>query len=363
MLPLEAMPPVSRETQLCLRDRFESFAWIFGGFDRILALYGRLEIPCAGTIGLRDFLAVCSWFPAPEEVRKAAAAIEHALLERGWSRQGTARFALEEERARFTIELSTEPLYGHTALHVVSRYGEVRDLLDERWPKDMAKHTRMAVSERTAISGTTRVAPGRASPGVTVRDVAFLEAFLMGKRIVAFTGAGVSEASGIPTIAGDGRSGIPVPLYEPFPGEALGWMVGRPRELALALGSGQVRFVLAKPGPAHRALAGLERTGRIERLVTSNYDGLQERAGSRRVESPESFLETLTVPGACDGAVLLVVGVSEDHYGVIGRARAAGMRVAVIDVAAPDYMRAGDVFVRGLAEEVLPPLVAEAVSA
>ena len=39
----------------------------------------------------------------------------------------------------------------------------------------------------------------------------------------------------------------------------------------------------AKPGPAHRALALLEKTGHLAAVVTQNIDGLHQAAGSRRV--------------------------------------------------------------------------------
>jgi len=47
--------------------------------------------------------------------------------------------------------------------------------------------------------------------------------------------------------------------------------------------AGWPRFVAAGPGPAHHALADLERAGRVSQLVTQNVDGLHQRAGSRAV--------------------------------------------------------------------------------
>ena len=39
----------------------------------------------------------------------------------------------------------------------------------------------------------------------------------------------------------------------------------------------------ARPNDAHRALASLERSGRVALLVTQNVDGLHQAAGSRNV--------------------------------------------------------------------------------
>ena len=45
--------------------------------------------------------------------------------------------------------------------------------------------------------------------------------------------------------------------------------------------AGWPRFTDAEPGAAHHALAALERTGSVARLVTQNVDGLHQRAGHR----------------------------------------------------------------------------------
>ena len=39
----------------------------------------------------------------------------------------------------------------------------------------------------------------------------------------------------------------------------------------------------AQPGPAHLALAELERRGKLRAVITQNIDGLHQKAGSRRV--------------------------------------------------------------------------------
>src|SRR5262249_18746014 len=46
---------------------------------------------------------------------------------------------------------------------------------------------------------------------------------------------------------------------------------------------GWQRLGAARPNDAHRALAALERVGRIEQLVTQNVDGLHQAAGSENV--------------------------------------------------------------------------------
>ncbi len=103
------------------------------------------------------------------------------------------------------------------------------------------------------------------------------------KRIVCFTGAGLSTASGIPDFRGAGG------LF------AEKWR-GLTPEMALS----QSFFYLhpeaffefyrekmlypdARPNAAHEALYRLERAGRLRGVVTQNVDGLHRRAGNRLV--------------------------------------------------------------------------------
>jgi NAD-dependent deacetylase len=99
------------------------------------------------------------------------------------------------------------------------------------------------------------------------------------RRVVAFTGAGVSTESGIP----DFRS--PTGLWAKYDPEDFSfqnfmrsedarrryWAVGR--ELYAAIRA-------AEPNPAHRAIVALERLGLLDCVITQNVDDLHQRAGS-----------------------------------------------------------------------------------
>lgn len=100
------------------------------------------------------------------------------------------------------------------------------------------------------------------------------------RRVVALAGAGLSAESGVPTFRGAG--GL--------------WRNFRPEELATpAAFAQQPRLVWewydwrrqaiarAEPNAGHRALAALEARAERFDLVTQNVDGLEERAGCRRV--------------------------------------------------------------------------------
>jgi len=100
-------------------------------------------------------------------------------------------------------------------------------------------------------------------------------------RIVAFTGAGISAESGIPTFRG------PNGLWRNFSPEELATPEAFARDPRLVWEWYDWRRQIickAQPNSGHRALAEIERRapGRFT-LVTQNVDGLHDRAGSRNV--------------------------------------------------------------------------------
>ncbi|HEX2252106.1 MAG TPA: NAD-dependent deacylase [Thermoanaerobaculia bacterium] len=101
------------------------------------------------------------------------------------------------------------------------------------------------------------------------------------RRVVAFTGAGVSRESGLATFRG-GEGGLwdrfrPEELATPeafasHPERVWGWYAWRFRAAAAA-----------EPNPGHHALVRLGEIFPQLTLVTQNVDGLHQRAGSRGV--------------------------------------------------------------------------------
>ncbi len=105
----------------------------------------------------------------------------------------------------------------------------------------------------------------------------FIAAF---PRLFVLTGAGVSTESGIPDYRdarGEWKRSPPV-YFQPFMTD----LRVRQRYWARSL-IGWQHFGRARPNGAHRSLARLEASGRVELLVTQNVDGLHAAAGSREV--------------------------------------------------------------------------------
>lgn len=99
------------------------------------------------------------------------------------------------------------------------------------------------------------------------------------KRVVAFTGAGISTESGLPDFRGpDGLWEKVDPMdftYQKFVSD---------REARKRLWGMQKTFGLAwhdvKPNAAHFAVAELEKLGKLDCVITQNVDGLHQKAGN-----------------------------------------------------------------------------------
>ena len=104
------------------------------------------------------------------------------------------------------------------------------------------------------------------------------------KNIVFFGGAGVSCASGIPDFRGSEGLYSAETEYGESPEKMLhiSYMQRKPKGFFEYYKS-HMLYPDAEPNAAHRALAELERAGKLTAVVTQNIDGLHQRAGSRTV--------------------------------------------------------------------------------
>ena len=99
------------------------------------------------------------------------------------------------------------------------------------------------------------------------------------KKIVVFSGAGVSADSGIPTYRSADGLWANYRIEDVCTPEAL----ARDRETVIRFYNERRREMMSKePNAGHYAIAGLERHFDVE-VVTQNIDNLHERAGSTQV--------------------------------------------------------------------------------
>jgi NAD-dependent deacetylase len=102
------------------------------------------------------------------------------------------------------------------------------------------------------------------------------------RRAVAFTGAGISAESGIPTYRDSDDSLWR--QYDPDKFANIDYFVRDPSLYWRFFQDVRYRIIsTARPNPGHHALAALERAGRLGAVITQNIDGLHQAAGSREV--------------------------------------------------------------------------------
>ena len=107
-----------------------------------------------------------------------------------------------------------------------------------------------------------------------------LKVIINSKYLVAFTGAGISAESGIPTFRG--KDGLwskydPTKLASP-------WGFQENPKLVWEWYKWRMSMIMnAKPNPAHYTLALLEKMHILKSIITQNIDGLHQKAGSLNV--------------------------------------------------------------------------------
>jgi len=119
----------------------------------------------------------------------------------------------------------------------------------------------------------------------TADDVSCLSARLRdARRILIFSGAGVSTASGIPDFRGPG--GVWTRRRPVYYDEFLASEDARVEYWDYKLETWAI-YQRARPNALHDAVVALERAGKVEAVVTQNVDGLHRRAGT----SPDLLIE------------------------------------------------------------------------
>ena len=122
----------------------------------------------------------------------------------------------------------------------------------------------------------------------TISEIA--KAWKKAKRVVVFTGAGMSTESGLP----DFRSAQGMWKQRPESLATLKALSETPEEFYFFYQWRIQRLCEVYPNAGHLALALLEKQGHVQHLITQNVDGLHQSAGSKNVAELHGTLKTVS---------------------------------------------------------------------
>jgi len=240
----------------------------------------------------------------------------------------------DEERALFTpVKQGKKTVYYYS-------FGDVT-------PKELPD---VEVSKRAIVEKEGEPQP------ISVKDLAQM---MRSKRVVFFTGAGISASAGIHTMTAlyDDLGLNSSVEIDDFVRNAM----HHPEVLVQKVLAFYRSTKMSPPTPAHLSLAHLSNEKQSQ-ILTGNFDLLHERSGVipyrvfyRDMEkdlSPESLKEV---------DVILCIGMSQDIRGVLKRYKEAnpdGILVS-INKEAPDFLGEKDYVVLGDVQELLPAVEKE----
>jgi uncharacterized protein len=341
------------------REQKVLFAHVFAGPDRVFGYGGQIRLAQRRKIVLHHMAVSCSSLCLGNRYRKFASALLSSLRAHGWRASQRWDGARSYRRGSCTITLVRTPQrLGVTMVHVILDFGRVEKRTYRKLFRNVTSQLSYLNRNGDATDDLARrpcgIRPISRPEHLTVEMVSRR---LSGKRLVAYTGAGLSQASGILTFEGSDSLEERLKLIEDFPGMAVDWMVDRPTDLANVLGAFEASFLTALPNVAHRALANLEREGVLHGVITSNFDDLHESAGSRNVCRCTAGNTAIWSPDhRVPSGALIVIGVSEDEQRVIETFRSAGWRVITVNPTTPPYLCDRDWLIQDTAERALPEL-------
>jgi len=134
------------------------------------------------------------------------------------------------------------------------------------------------------------------------------------ERVVVLTGAGISTDSGIPDFRGPQGVWTRNPMAEKL--SNIHYYMADP-EVRKAAWQARMDHTAwsAQPNAGHRAIAALERSGKLHALITQNIDELHQQAGN----SPEKVIE---VHGTMRKVVCMSCGMTAPMQKALERVRA-----------------------------------------
>jgi uncharacterized protein len=330
------------------------FVNYFANDDRIFAYSGQYEWD-ANTLRVTGLCISCTgWGP---DVGNVLNGYQEILTEQSWT-AGDHSDTWKQGPTTLQI-IETSDMVGH----VILSFGELDELVMTRHFRQLSKQLRLELTAES-VGALSSDDPSTEPPRGVPRDVAhdeLCELVRAASQVVVLSGAGISQASGIRPFLGIGSLSEYFPLNDDFPGAALEWMVYRPLEMVDVLVRFEEALRSSRPNAGHEALVHLEQAAVVAATLTSNYDGLHAIAGSVKTHNVDAAFgdPEIWTPLATDRAVLLVVGVSLDEYGIVRAARQAGFTIVACDTELPRYLGGGDRILIAPAETALTGLAGE----
>lgn len=192
-------------------------------------------------------------------------------------------------------------------------------------------------------------------------DLGFLTQCLLGGRVAIYTGAGISAASGVPTM-GQLNDLLGFEESEEFL-LALEKIVWNPVKTAKNIRLFHNACFASDCTAAHRAIADLSvRNGTP--VMTENLDCLHEVSGIRpyRVNADE-IREEVSKEEACSIDWIICIGLSYDDRGFLGwyKEMNPNGRILSVDIGTPSYLGAEDCILKADLQQALSEIAAEEV--
>jgi len=186
------------------------------------------------------------------------------------------------------------------------------------------------------------------------------------KRVVVFTGAGISTESGIPDFRSPG--GI-WDRYNPEDFTYQKFLSGKEaRKLAWQMFVEFAFMTDAQPNPAHYAIAELEKLGKLDCVITQNVDRLHQKAGNSKDKVIElhgnmEWAKCLE----CDNRYPMKALIHEVKEGIsipeckeCRYALQSGAKLVIVNREPTDLDQAADVCIHGRVGEVMPRVMERA---
>lgn len=220
--------------------------------------------------------------------------------------------------------------------------------VSKNFPKEVVEMVRNEIRERML-------------PKPQEMEIAQLIEVLKNKKILFYTGAGISIASGILSMD-QFKKNLGIDMAQKID-DLLKKAITAP-ESVINLWEEFVEAASEKPAtPAHQSLAKLAQKLKAQ-IFTENVDKLHEKSGIRAIHITGPWLEENIQPEWLkDIDAVITIGLSHDDRGFLGwyKENNPNGKIIAIDLTQPSYLGNEDCILKGDCQEVIPELEKELI--